>query len=132
MPTLPDELRALVQQQLDAAGTQRLLWHGEVWPGQSMHWQLEWQDARGQANAEEAEPWQTTLRLSTPRLGTLEAALSLGPAGVRMALSTAASDSAATLRAHVAELESALAAAGVPLRGFSARHSPAEPPEAES
>jgi len=36
---VPDELRHLVQQQLDAAATQRMAWHGEVWPQQTMDWQ---------------------------------------------------------------------------------------------
>ena len=131
MPALPDELRTLVQQQLDAAGTQRLLWHGEVWPQQQMHWQLEWQNQGSGNNAEDPEPWQTTLRLSTPRLGTLEAALHLGPAGVRIALNTDTDPSASVMRAHAAELESALSAAGVPLRGFSVRHTPTESDEGE-
>ncbi len=120
--SMPDDLRALVQQQLDAAGTQRLLWHGEVWPGQTMQWQLEWQD-QGSRNSGggAAEPWSTTLRLSTPRLGTLEASLQLGAAGVRIALSTANGDSAADMRAGAADLGKALETAGVPLLGFSVK-----------
>lgn len=117
--TIPDDLRALVQQQLDAAGTQRLLWHGEVWPGQTMQWQLEWQEHGGGGSETDAEPWQTTLRLTTPRLGELEASLQLGAAGVRISLSTAEAGAAAEMKAGVADLESALAAAGVPLLGFT-------------
>ncbi|MFA7282712.1 MAG: hypothetical protein WC100_21705, partial [Sterolibacterium sp.] len=84
---LPDELLPLVQQQLDAAGTQRLLWHGEVWPGQTMQWQVEWNgERRSDSNQGEAEPWSTTLRLTTPRLGEVEAALRLGANGVHIAL----------------------------------------------
>lgn len=120
--TIPDDLRALVQQQLDAAGSQRLMWHGEVWPGQSMQWQLEWQDRSG-GNAGEGpdEPWITKLRLTTPRLGALEASLHLGVSGVRVAMATASTEGAARMRAASAQLESALEAAGVPLRGFAVR-----------
>lgn len=124
MPTVPDDLRALVQQQLDAAGTQRLLWHGEIWPGQTMQWQLEWQQGSTGGGEEEPEPWQTKLRLTTPRLGTLEASLQLGAAGVRVALSAADAGSAAEMRAAAPDLESALAAAGVPLRGFAVKQAP--------
>ncbi len=123
LPTMPDELRALVQQQLDAAGTQRLLWHGEVWPGQTMQWRLEWQQQGGNEAGEEdgAGPWQTKLRLTTPRLGSVEASLQLGTAGVRIALSAVDVASAEEMRAGAVDLESALSAAGVPLRGFTVR-----------
>ncbi|KYC29296.1 conserved protein of unknown function [Sterolibacterium denitrificans] len=131
LPTMPDELRALVQQQLDAAGSQRLLWHGEVWPGQELDWRVEWQgDEHAGGSEEDNEPWQTHLRLTTPRLGRLEAALHLGPAGVRLDLAAAEAGSAAALRAAVDDLAQALAAAGVPLRGFLVRQSTAEDADA--
>lgn len=120
---IPEELRALVQQQLDAAGSQRLLWHGEIWPEQTMHWQLEWQEQGGQqgGGAEEETPWQTSLRLTTPRLGSLEASLQLGAAGVRIALGAADAASAQEMRMAAPELMSALEAAGLRLLGFSVR-----------
>lgn len=122
LQSVPEELRLLVQQQLDAAGTQRLLWHGEVWPGQTMEWRVEWE---GQGNSEtgqnEPEPWSTTLRLTTPRLGEIEAGLKLGAHGVRIALTTQYSPSVAVLRDGTAELAQALEAAGVPLRGLTVK-----------
>ncbi len=127
MPTLPDDLRALVQQQLDAAGSQRLLWHGEIWPGQTMHWQLEWQDSGSdKPEAQEAEPWQTTLRMTTPQLGSFDATLHLGASGVRVTLNVADPESIARMREQALELDAALAAAGVPLRGFSIKHTPTQ------
>ncbi len=121
--SVPEELRPLVQQQLDAAGTQRLLWHGEVWPGQTMQWRVEWEgQGDGDAGQNEPEPWSTTLRLTTPRLGEVEAALKLGASGVRIALTTPYAPSVAVLRDGTAELEQALAAAGVPLRGLTVKH----------
>ncbi len=127
MPTLPDDLRALVQQQLDAAGSQRLLWHGEIWPGQTMHWQLEWQESGGdKAEAQEPEPWQTTLRMTTPRLGSFDATLHLGASGVRVVLNVADPESVARMREQAVDLDAALAAAGVPLQGFSIKHTPTQ------
>ncbi|MBI5920441.1 MAG: flagellar hook-length control protein FliK [Betaproteobacteria bacterium] len=117
---LPDELRPLVQQQLDAAGTQRLLWHGEVWPGQTVQWQVEWDGERkSDANQGEPEPWSTTLRLTTPRLGEVEAALRLGAHGVHIALLSASDSSVSDLRNGVPKLEQALTAAGIPLLGLT-------------
>lgn len=122
---LPDELRALVQQQLDAAGSQRLLWHGEVWPEQSLHWQLEWQEQSGTNRPDEdALPWQTTLRLTTPRLGSLEATLQLGQAGVRISLNAAETRSAEEMRERSAELFQSLEAAGLTLLGLTVRQTP--------
>lgn len=118
--SVPEELRSLVQQQLDAAGTQRLFWHGEVWPGQTMQWRVEWEgQGGGETGQNEPEPWSTTLRLTTPRLGEVEAALRLGAKGVRITLTTPYAPSFAALRDGTPELEQALAAAGVPLRGLT-------------
>jgi len=120
--SIPDELRPLVQQQLDAAGTQRLIWHGEVWPGQTMQWEIEWQDqGGGKSEQDDAESWTTTLRLETPRLGELVAALRLRPGGVKVALMTPSGSSAADLRAGAPALEKALASAGVPMLGFTVK-----------
>ena len=127
--SIPDELRPLVQQQLDAAGTQRLIWHGEVWPGQTMQWEIEWRDQEGgKSDQDDAESWTTTLQLETPRLGELVAALRLRPGGVKIALMTPSGTSAADLRAGAPLLEKALAAAGVPMLGFTVRQ--AREPEA--
>ena len=120
--SIPDELRPLVQQQLDAAGTQRLIWHGEVWPGQTMQWEIEWKEqGGGKSDQDDAESWTTTLQLETPRLGEMVAALRLRPGGVKIALMTPSGASAADLRAGAPLLEKALAAAGVPMLGFTVR-----------
>ena len=121
-PVVPDQLRPLVQQQLDAAATQRLVWHGEVWPGQTMHWQIEREQADRRPGAEPEERWTTTLRLTTPRLGEVEAALHLSGGGVRISLATPSEAAAADLRAAAPALERALASAGVRLLGMSAKH----------
>lgn len=121
MPVIPDELRALVQQQLDAAGSQRLLWHGEVWPEQQMQWQIERRE-QGYRNEDDEEiSWQTRLRMITPRLGAMDASLQLGLSGVRITLSAHDAQTAAQMRLASEELEAALAAAGVPLRGLQVR-----------
>jgi len=124
---IPDELRPLVQQQLDAAGTQRLLWHGEVWPGQTMQWRVEWDGERNRDSSQsEPEPWSTTLRLTTPRLGELEAAVRLGAGGVHIALTTPHDSSVSDLRNGSPKLEQALAAAGVPLLGLTIKQAQEE------
>lgn len=120
---VPDELRPLVQQQLDTAATQRMAWHGEVWPGQSLDWQIEPDDRRPDAGPTDAERgWTTSLRLVTPRLGEIEARLSLTPQGARIAIATPVDASAADLLDAAPALEKSMAAAGVPLLALQVRH----------
>jgi hypothetical protein len=113
---IPDDLRPLVQQQLEAAATNRMVWHGEVWPRQSMDWEIEWSSEREAdgSSAEEAR-WRTALSLTTPRLGRVDAKLQLSANGVRVVLATPSDSSANDLRSAAPALAEALAAAGVPL-----------------
>jgi hypothetical protein len=116
---VPNELRPLVQQQLDAAASNRVFWHGEVWPRQSMEWEIEWDGEReADGSTDEDARWRTALALTTPRLGRIAANLQLAAGGVRITLAAAEATSAVALREASAELAQALAAAGVPLQGF--------------
>ncbi len=119
---LPAELQPLVHQQLNAAATAHLVWRGEIWPGQNLHWEIEEQreeqreegrDAQGEAGEETAAAWTTRLKLSLPRLGALQVTLGLAPAKVSLAM-TADADGAAALRQGLGELAAAFAAAGLP------------------
>ena len=120
---VPEEIRPLVQQQLDAAATQRLAWHGEVWPGQSIDWQIEPDGHHtGGDHADSERGWITSLRLTTPRLGEIDARLSLAPEGVRISLATPMGASAADLLDAAPVLGKAMAAAGVPLLDLQVKH----------
>ena len=121
LPLVPERLMPVVHQQLDALATQNYVWHGQVWPGQNVEWEIEdpERDARGAGDETGAE-WNTTLRLTLPRLGGVEARLHLTAAGI--ALRLVADDEAAVtaLQAAQVRLDEALAAADVPLTGFFA------------
>jgi hypothetical protein len=126
---VPDELRPLVQQQLEAAATQRMFWHGEIWPRQTIDWEIESRGEReADGSSEEEAGWRTALSLTTPRLGRIDASLQLTGQGVRIVLATPYGASAADLRDESPKLAAALAAAGVPLLGFQVKH---ERPAAE-
>jgi hypothetical protein len=118
---VPEQLRPLVQQQLDAVATQRLAWHGEVWPGQVMDLQIErerTEEREASPDNAEAQRWNTTLRLTMPRLGTIDATLQLSGSNLRLRLA-AGSDAAATdLRTSASELIQALGTAGVSMQSF--------------
>lgn len=73
----------LVQQQLDALDTRQIVWQGQVWPGQTMHWEIEEREAReGEQSAD--NEWQTRLSLSLPNLGEVGAQLRLSAQGIRI------------------------------------------------
>lgn len=113
---VPEDLRPLVQQQLEAAATNRMIWHGEVWPRQTMDWQIEWEGEReADGSGDEEARWRTALSLTTPRLGRIDARLQLSARGVSIALAAPTDGSAGDLRTAAPELAKALSAAGVPL-----------------
>ncbi|HSH71466.1 MAG TPA: flagellar hook-length control protein FliK [Methylophilaceae bacterium] len=78
-------LAALMSQQLAILENQRMSWHGEVWPGQKMAWDVYLQE-RGDADAkytsseqpsDEDAPISSELTLHLPHLGKVSAHLSL-------------------------------------------------------
>ncbi len=120
---VPEDLRPLVQQQLDAVATQRLAWHGEVWPGQALDWRIEPDEQRTDDTPANADrEWISSLRLVTPRLGEIDARLRMTPQGASIAIVTPIDTSAADLREAAPLLEKSMAAAGVPLLALQVRH----------
>jgi flagellar hook-length control protein FliK len=111
-----------VQQQLEAAATQRLTWHGEIWPKQTMDWEIERDAREGDSAPGEAAAWATSLRLSLPRLGAIDARLQLSGQNVRLVLHTLEASTATDLDAAIPSLQQALAAAGLTLLGVQTQH----------
>jgi flagellar hook-length control protein FliK len=119
---IPDDLRPLVQQQLEAAATQRLAWHGEIWPQQTMEWEIERDAPQGGKAADDATVWQTNLRLRLPRLGAIDARLQLNDQGVQLVLRTPNAGTATDLQSAVPSLQQAFDAAGLTLLGVQTKH----------
>ncbi|HQZ02156.1 MAG TPA: flagellar hook-length control protein FliK [Thauera sp.] len=119
---IPERLMPVVHQQLEALATHQYVWHGQAWPGQALEWIIEDPEdyeGDGQGDGDPTEKnWNTTLRLTLPRLGNVEAQLHLTPAGVALRLRTDDTATMNVLDARAAELASALEAANLKLTGL--------------
>jgi hypothetical protein len=116
---IPERLMPVVHQQLDALATQQYVWQGQAWPGQRFEWWIEDPQREGEHAGDEPEnAWNTTLRLTLPRLGGVEARLHLTPAGVALRLVADDTATLQTLDGGAAALASALEAANLKLTGL--------------
>lgn len=115
---IPERLLPLVHQQLDALATNQYVWQGQAWPGQQMEWVIEDPERDGREGEASDPGWNTTLRLTLPRLGNIEAQMHLTAAGVALRLRTDDETTIAALDANAATLASALEAANVKLTGL--------------
>jgi len=116
-----ERLLPLVHQQLDTLATHQVVWQGQIWPGQQMEWEIEDPGAGNASDDADPEPyWNTTLRLTLPGLGGIEARLHLTPAGVAVRLIAGDARSRDILTAGQPRLAEALDAANVPLTGMVA------------
>jgi hypothetical protein len=115
--TIPDELRPLIQQQLEAGASNRLVWQGEVWPDQTMEWEIR-RDGSGATEIPEAQDvWQTRLRLNLPRLGEIDVRLQFSAGSVNVMLDTPQAASSSKLQAALPALQQSFSAAGLNLAG---------------
>lgn len=69
------DLRPLIAQQLQLLENDRLVWRGEVWPGQAMQWEIAREHEEASPYASEADSpaayWSTHITLELPRLGEI-------------------------------------------------------------
>ncbi|MCL2876616.1 MAG: flagellar hook-length control protein FliK [Betaproteobacteria bacterium] len=120
---IPERLLPIVHQQLESLASHQYVWHGMAWPGQMFEWVIE--DPRGEGYAEGEDTdgqWDTTLRLTLPRLGGVEARIQLSAKGVALRLQVGDKSAIARLETRRDELAEALEAAGVPLTGMAVEH----------
>lgn len=122
--SIPRDLVPIVQQQLDALATQNYAWHGQIWPGQQMHWEIgENLDGTRSTDNDAIARWQTRLKLSLPMLGGINAFLRLTPAGeVSITVTADSAASEARLRESGALLSGQMESAGLKLTQLLVEH----------
>lgn len=113
----------LIQQQLQALDTRQVIWQGEVWPGQQMHWEIEEELAREQGRQDDdAATWHTRLNLQLPTLGGVNVRLAFVNGMVQLDISAEAGASAALMRQHQADLAQRFSVSGLQLSGVTIQH----------
>ena len=125
--TLPKEATSMIQQQLQTLEQQRFMWSGEVWPGQTMDWEIT-KEKSGQQENQTEKSWNSAVKFELPQLGNVSAQLQL--TGNRLKLIVQAQDatSALLLKNHAHELVSALDVSGTLVDALQIKVKPADTP----
>lgn len=111
----------MIRLQLDALEQRRFVWHGELWPGQEMEWEVTDDTPRKERAFDERmeTSWQSVLRVNLPLLGAVTATMRVTGGVVQVQLGAADADAASVLREFGPELVSALSAADARLDYFT-------------
>ncbi|HEY0906119.1 MAG TPA: flagellar hook-length control protein FliK [Methylophilus sp.] len=113
---MPAEMAA---QQLQVLEQQRMLWQGEVWPGQRMQWQVSQREEEAASPAaDNTGSVQSTLKLQLPSLGEVEVHIGMQNGHFSLRLQAGADDTARRLRLGQGQLLRQMQAAGLPLSGL--------------
>jgi len=107
-------LLPLVQQQLHALETHQLTWTGQIWPGQSMQWEIQGQPEHHPKEQDERQ-WSTEMELALPKLGDVHARLIFTESGLKLRLHAADPETVALFNRSMPGLQSALAEVDIPL-----------------
>ncbi len=124
----------IIAQQLTTLETGHLTWRGELWPGQSLHWEIVRDDdaddasgSRGRGNVPGggSPRWRTRLAISFPHLGAVTADLTLQGNALSVRLNSAEPSTKQRLGAAAPALGAALAGAGLDLKTVEFENEPA-------
>lgn len=117
-PVLPD-LSALVQQQLETLATQRGVWHGEIWPGQTMEWAIA--DESPSDHSDQSPPphlWKSDLSLTLPQLGKINARVQLHGGQITIGIEADLESTVSRLSRSGNDLNEQMKSAGLSLTAF--------------
>lgn len=106
----------LLNMQLDTLEQRRIVWQGELFPGQALEWEIS--DDTPQQDRKQPEPqtsWQSTVRFSLLALGAISATIRLSGEHVQVQVNAHQAATASALSQHRQLLADALDAAGTRL-----------------
>lgn len=113
--SIPDQLKPLVQQQMNALETRQVLWQGQVWQGQEMRWEVREESPHRNAQGEQEGHWITQISLDLPRLGGVSAKLSFNGGALNLKLEVSDEQSRTLLGEASPQLVAALTERGIPV-----------------
>jgi hypothetical protein len=122
IPSIPDHLQTLIQQQLNALETRQVQWQGQIWPNQEMNWRIREEDSPRSFNGEEGKQWATQIQLNLPNLGEIVATLRFGNSGLSITLDADSRTTRDTLGSASTALVSALADHGITTSALVVQH----------
>ncbi len=111
---LPKDALPIIQQQLQTMEQQRFVWHGELWAGQPLEWEVSRDQAQAQQNSSEGS-WNSSVSFNLPQLGAVSAQLQLNGNRLHIRIRTKDATTALQLQQHTPELASALNGTGAQL-----------------
>jgi hypothetical protein len=115
---------SLVHQQLDVLANQALVWQGQAWPGAHMEWEVARDRTQG-GELMDDDHWATRLQIELPRLGLVQARLTL--AGNQVVMSLVAPNSAGELSQNSNALRQQFVSAGLALSQLTVDTQPPSP-----
>ena len=112
--TAPMDPTKLIPAQLDALEHRKIVWQGELRPGQPMRWEIQEENpGKSKPGQPEQTPvWQTSVSFEMPGLGKVHAHLRLQGEHVQMHVRTSDSAAAELLKQQTPRLSQALEASG--------------------
>nr|WP_198980481.1 flagellar hook-length control protein FliK [Herbaspirillum sp. ASV7] len=114
-----NQLGQIINLQLNALEQQRVLWHGEVWPGQKMEWEISQEDGHDKpktpGEAQEPPSWHSVVRFNFAHLGSVTASIRLIGQQIHVQVKADTEAATAALRGNTPMFADAMAAAGTSL-----------------
>ena len=107
--------------QLTSQENSRVLWQGQLMPGQQMQWEIH-KDApqeRGGGEQQEQPVWRSGMRFRLPTLGEIDATVVMVGGQCQVEIKAGSSGIGALMRSHAGALTAAMEAAGTPLTSLS-------------
>lgn len=121
----------MVAQQLQVLEQQRVIWHGEVWPGQHMQWEVSERESSATADEEQVvNTLQSDLTLTLPQLGEVAVRIVMANGRLNIHMQAEASDTLQRMQAARSQLTGSLHAAGLALAGLQISRDTPEADEA--